>query len=95
MALRGRHFLVGWLLFLLGVLAWVTARNTASHVLAGQLAERRLERSAKEAERAELLRRIREAQSLAVLGLRAEALGLQIPPDSQVIILQQALPEVR
>ena len=95
MALRGRHFLVGWLLFLLGVLAWVTARNTAAHVLAGQLAVLRQERSAKEAERAELLQRIREAQGLGALRPRAEALGLRFSADSQVIFLAQPEPAVR
>ena len=95
MALRGRHFLFGWLIFLLGVLGWVTARNTAAHVLAGRLSDLRQERSALEAERADLLRRIREAQSLPVLRPRAERLGLRFPADSQVIILNLPAPEGR
>lgn len=95
MAVKGRYVLVGWLLFLLGVLGWVTARNTAAHVLAGRLAVLRQDRSAREAERAELLRRIREASSLERLRPRAEGLGLRLPADSQVIILQRSAPEAR
>jgi hypothetical protein len=95
MALRGRHFLAGWLIFLLAILAWVTARNTAAHVLARELAELREERSAREAERAELLRRIREGSSLGTLRPLAEELGLRLPADSQVIILQQPVREPR
>ena len=95
MALRGRHYLIGWLLFLLGVLGWVTARNTSALALAGRLQELRQERSAREAERAELLRRIREAQSLPVLQPRAERLGLRFPADSQVVILNRIPPGER
>lgn len=91
MATRGRWWLALWLVFALGILTWVIARQTASVVLAAELAELRTERSAREAERAALQRRIREAGSRAVLVPRAERLGLRLPADSEIVILQ--LPE--
>ena len=46
------------------------------------------ERATLEARRAEVLRRIREAESRAVLVPRAESLGLRLPADSEMGILQ-------
>jgi hypothetical protein len=85
---RGRHWLAFWLLFFLGTLAWVVARQTASVVLASRLADAREQRSVLETRRAELIRRIRTAGSRTVLIPRAEALGLRLPADSEIIILQ-------
>ncbi|MSR07537.1 MAG: hypothetical protein EXR93_10810 [Gemmatimonadetes bacterium] len=93
MAARGRHWLAVWLVFALGVLAWVVARQTAAHVLATKLNEVRTERSVLEGRRAELLRRIRAAGSRAVLTPRARALGLRLPADTDIIILQVPTPE--
>ena len=84
-----------WLVFLLGVLAWVTTRQTASVVLAAQLREIRSDRSAAEAEKSALQRRIREAIGLSVLVPRAESLGLRLPDDSEIIILQVPVPDTR
>lgn len=93
MPARGRHWLAAWLLFALGTLAWVVARQTASVVLVRALGETRTERSVLEGRRAELLRRIRTASSRAVLIPRARALGLRLPADSEIIILQVPNPE--
>lgn len=90
MAAKGRYWLLLWLLFALGVLVWVSARQTSSVVLAGRLREVRAERLAVEAERTALARRLQEAESRAVLIPRAESLGLRQPVDSEIINLQPA-----
>jgi len=77
-----------WLGFVLGVLAWVLARQTSAFVMAGELESLREERSMLEGNRAELLRRIRDAESRGVLVPRAESLGLRMPTDSEIVILQ-------
>lgn len=84
---RGRVWVTLWLVFVLAILAWVVARQTSAVVSAGELDELRNERSLLEARRAELLRRIREAESRAVLVPRAESLGLRMPADSEIVIL--------
>lgn len=89
MAAKGRHWLLLWLVFALAMLGWVSARQTAGVVLAASLREARAERSALEAERAALLRRLRAAGSRAVLVPRAEALGLRFPADSELVTLQE------
>ncbi len=88
MKLRGRGWVAVWLLLLLGVLTWVVARQTASHLAATDLRDTQELRSSLEAQRAELLRRITEAGSRAVLVPRAESLGLRLPADSEMVILQ-------
>ncbi|MCH7683929.1 MAG: hypothetical protein IIA55_05365 [Gemmatimonadetes bacterium] len=87
MKLRGRGWVAVWLLSFLGVLTWVVFRQTASHVITTELRDAQQQRSALEAQRAELLRRIQEAGSRAVLVPRAESLGLRLPADSEIIIL--------
>ena len=84
---RGSVWVTLWLVFVLAILAWVVARQTSAVVSAGELDELRNERSLLEARRAELLRRIREAESRAVLVPRAESLGLRMPADSEIVIL--------
>ena len=88
MKLKGRGWVAVWLLSFLGVLTWVVARQTASHLITAELRDAQQQRSALEAQRAELLRRIQEAGSRAVLVPRAETLGLRLPADSEIIILQ-------
>ncbi len=87
MKLKGRGWVAVWLMSFLGVLTWVVARQTASHVAATELREAQERRSSLEAERAELLRRIRKAGSRAMLVPRAESLGLHLPADSEMIIV--------
>lgn len=95
MAPRGRHWFALWLLVFLGVLVWVVARQTASVVLAAELVDVRTTRSSLETTRAELVRRVRTASSRAVLIPRARGLGLRLPADSEIVILQVPDPEVR
>jgi hypothetical protein len=92
---RGRVWVTLWLVFVLAILAWVVARQTSAVVNAGELDELRNQRSLLEARRAELLRRIREAESRAVLVPQAEALGLRLPADSEIVILPAPAPGER
>ncbi len=78
---------VGLFVFL-GVLTWVVTRQTSSVVAAANLRQLNLERSTLEAQKTELLRRIREARSRATLIPRAESLGLRLAADSEIVILQ-------
>ena len=93
--MKGRYWLAFWLFFFLGILAWVVARQTAAVVLATQLRQARSEHSRLEGLKADLLRRIRTASSRAVLIPRAEARGLRLPADSQIIILHVPTSESR
>lgn len=87
MALKGRYWLAVWLVALLAALWAVIARQTASLNAARALADLREERAQLEGRRAELERRIRAAQSRAVLLPRAQRLGLRLPADSEIILL--------
>jgi hypothetical protein len=89
---RGRLWVTVWLVFVLAVLAWVVARQTSSHLTARRLDELRTEWSVHEAQRADLIARIREAESRAVLIPRAESLGLREPADSEIVILEAPTP---
>jgi hypothetical protein len=82
-----------WLLFVLAILAWVVARQTASVVAASALGDLEEQRATLDARQAELMARIREAKSRKVLIPRAAALGLRLPVDSEIIILQVPGPE--
>lgn len=86
---------MAWLAFVLAVLLWVLARQTSAFVMAGELEELREERSMLDGTKAELLRRIREAESRAVLVPRAETLGLRFPTDSEIVILEAPRDEGR
>lgn len=86
--LRGRSWVAIWLLLALGALVWVASRQTAAHVSATALRAAQERRGGLEGERAELLRRIQEAGSRAILVPRAESLGLRLPADSELVILQ-------
>lgn len=89
---RGRFWVLVWLVFVLAVLGWVVARQTSAHVTARRLDGLRTDRTVLEGEKAELLRRIREAESRAVLVPRAESLGLRHPVDSEIVILETPAP---
>jgi hypothetical protein len=87
MRLRGRHWLVLWLVLLLGVLGSITARQAAGFRTARRLRELREERMALEARRGELERRIRVGSSRQVLVPIVEhALGLHEPSDSEFVL---------
>ncbi len=89
---RGRVWVVAWAVLVLGVLGWVIARQTASVVAAGDLADLRDERTALESERAILTRRVRQAESREVLQPKAEAMGLRVPADSEATRLPWVRP---
>ena len=85
--LKGRHWLALWLVALLAALWAVIARQTASLNAARALADLRDAPAQLEGRRAALERRIRTAQSRAVLLPRAQRLGLRLPADTEIILL--------
>jgi hypothetical protein len=87
MAAKGRHWVAFWLVALLATLWAVIARQTASLNAARALADVREQRAVLEGRRAEAERRVRAAQSRAVLLPRAERLGLRLPADTEIILL--------
>ncbi len=88
MAIRGRHWVAGWLLAFLAATWIVYARQTAAIRAARALGELRERRATLEGRRSALERRIRTAQSRAVLVPRAQArLGLHLPSDSEMVLL--------
>ncbi len=95
MRLKGRIWIAIWLAFTLVVLAWVVYRDTFGFETAGELGNLRNERSVLQSDKAELMRRIREAESRAVLIPRAGRMGLRLPADSEIVILQATTRERR
>ena len=90
MRLKGRHWLAIWLIAFLAVAWIVIARYNSSLAMARELAELRTRRANLEGHRADLKRRIRAAESRAVLVPRAQRLGLRLPSDSEIILLPLA-----
>ena len=87
MRLKGRHWLMFWLLVFLCVLVAITTRQTAGFRTARRLRDLRDERMALEARRADLERRVREASSRQVLvPIVQRALGLHEPADSEFVL---------
>jgi len=87
MKVKGRHWLLLWLLLFLLVAVTVVARQTAAFRVARRLRELRDQRTALEARRADLERRIREASGRQVLVPKAErSLGLHLPADNEFIL---------
>jgi hypothetical protein len=84
---RGRHWIAFWLVALLAALWLVIARQTAALNSARALADLRDERAQLEGRRAELERRVRNAQSRAVLVPRARKMGLRLPADTEIILI--------
>ena len=88
MTLKGRHWVMLWLVVALGALGSVAARQSAGFATVRQLQAARDERASLEARRGELERRIRQASSRQVLVGRAEAnLGLHEPAASEITVL--------
>ena len=87
MRLKGRHWLMLWLIGFLCALLAVASRQTSGFRTARRLRDLREERMALEARRGELERRIREASSRQVLVPLAErTLGLHQPSDSEFVL---------
>lgn len=98
MALKGRHWAALWLLAFLGAAWIVIARQTSAIRAARALAASREERAQLEGHRVDLERRIRAAESRAVLVRRArDELGMRLPADTELILLPApgARPEPR
>lgn len=87
MQLKGRHWVVLWLLAFLAVAAIVIARQTRSYALATTLRQTRDRRMELEARAAELRRAIQEASGRAAIGRKAEALGLRFATGSEYQLL--------
>jgi hypothetical protein len=88
MRLKGRHWLMVWLLIFLGVLVAITARQSAGFRTARHLRDLREQRTTLEARRADLERQIRVGSSRQVLIPIAEReLGLHLPSDSEFTLL--------
>ena len=88
MRLKGRHWLMAWLVVFVAVLLAIATRQSAGFRTARLLGDLREERTALEARRAELERQIRVASSRQVLVPLAERrLGLHEPSDSEFTLL--------
>ena len=91
---KGRHWLALWLGLFLAIAGIVIARDTASYRSARRLAEYRQQRLTLEAERAELVRRVRLASSREVLVPKAErGLGLHRPSDTEYVLFRLPVDE--
>jgi hypothetical protein len=87
MRLKGRHWLMLWLIIFLGVLVAITTRQTAGFRTARRVRELREQRLALEAQRGDLERRIRAGSSRQVLvPIVQRALGLHEPADSEFVL---------
>src|SRR2546425_9446527 len=84
---RGRHWIAFWLVALLAALWAVIARQTSALNSARALADLHEARASLEGRRADLDRRVRTAQSRAVLLPRARKLGLRLPADTEIILI--------
>jgi hypothetical protein len=88
MTLKGRHWVMLWLVVALGTLGSVAARQTSGFATAQALRAARDERASLESRRGELDRRIRQASSRQVLVPRAAAsLGLHEPAADEITVL--------
>ena len=87
MQLRGRHWVVLWLIAFMAVATVVIGRQTRAHLVAGQLRETRERRRALEAEMAELARSIQRASSRDVIGQKAGAMGMRVATGAEITIL--------
>jgi cell division protein FtsL len=86
-AFRGRHWVAFWLVALLAALWLVIARQTSALNAARELNDLRQERASLEGRRADLERRVRSAQSRAVLLPKARKQGLRLPADTEIILI--------
>lgn len=72
---------------LLAALWLVIARQTNALTAARELNDLRQERASLEGRRADLERRVRTAQSRAVLVPKARKQGLRLPADTEIILI--------
>jgi hypothetical protein len=84
---KGRHWVLLWLLLFLGGALAVVSRQTMALRTARRLHDLREQRGILEARRAELERRIRVASSREVLvPIARRSLGLHEPVDSEFVL---------
>jgi hypothetical protein len=76
-----------WLLAFLVAAGSVVSRQTAALRIARALNQARDSLSQLQSRRADFERRLRQAASRTVLVPRAQALGLRLPADSEIVIL--------
>jgi hypothetical protein len=87
MTLKGRHWVMLWLVVALGALGGVNLRQTIAYGTVRDLRDAREERAALEARRGELERRIFQASGRQVLVPRAAAgLGLHEPGAGEITV---------
>jgi hypothetical protein len=87
MNLKGRHWVLLWLVLFLAVTGIVVTRQTSAIRTAQRLGRLRLEHRTLDARRAELERQIREASSRENLGQHGvDALGLHPAGDSEFVL---------
>ena len=86
MRLKGRHWLMLWLLIFLSALLAITTRQAAGFRTARRLRDLRDQRLALEAQQGDLERRIRMGSSRQVLVPVARGLGLHEPADSEFVL---------
>jgi hypothetical protein len=92
MQLKGRHWVLLWLLIFLGGAVAVVSRQTVALQTARRLQDLREERRSLESRRAELERRIRLASSRQVLVPMAKrTFGLHEPADSEFVLFPMPL----
>lgn len=87
MKVRGRFWVGIWLLFFFAVLVVVAARQTSAVVSAAELRSLQEDRRVLESERNDLLLRIRAGRSREQLIPRAESLGLRLPADTDLVMV--------
>ncbi len=83
MTLRGRHWLVLWLLLFLGIAAAVVTRQREALLVAQQLRELRDRKTELLGAKSDLERQIKLATSRAVLVPKMEKAGLHRPTDRE------------
>lgn len=94
--IKGRHWVLLWLLVFLGGALAVVSRQTAAFRTARVLRDLREERGLLEARRADFERRIRLASSRQVLvPLARRSLGLHEPADSEFVLFTVPSPDLR
>ena len=87
MQVRGRHLVIAWTTVFLVVAAMIVTRTRRGLDGQRRIAELRRQEEALQASRAELVTALAGLRSQRVLGARAEALGLRIASDSELVVI--------
>ena len=87
MTLRGRHWVVVWLMLFLGTALAIASRQGKALATARRLAVLQDRRIELEARRTELLRQIGQVTSREILVPRMERAGMHLPSESENILI--------